>query len=428
MLDRPLTLRASGLTLSNRLVKASMEESLATPTLDPSPGLERLHAAWSRGGAALQLSGHVLIDRHHLARPRDVVLDARSDPARFRAWAEASHAGGGLAFLQLNHAGRQTPRFINPRPKGPSSSKAVKQFGSFGRPVAMTTGEIADVVAGFGRAAAAAERAGFDGVEVHAAHGYLLSQFLSPLVNDRDDAYGGSLENRARLLLEVVREVRRATSKRFGLGVKINSADFQRGGFDAEDFRGVARMLDREAIDFIEVSGGNYESQVFLEADLPTSSAAREGFFLDFVRDVRREVEVAVLLTGGLRSRRGMEGALAEGADLIGMARPLALRADLPRALLAGEVDEAPRGPAPVRVRALRGLADVAWHWAQLARAAEGLPVDPGLSHARAIWRYLGADLSQSLGARFARTTPAAAPPAAPPQRAAATPRSEVDA
>lgn len=394
-----------------------MEESLATRTLDPSPELDRLYAAWSRGGAALQLSGHVLIDRVHLARPRDVVLDGASDAAAFRRWAAASHEGGGLAFLQLNHAGRQTPRFIHPHPKGPSSSKAVKQMGSFGTPVALTELEIGDVIARFAQAAAAAQRAGFDGVEVHAAHGYLLSQFLSPLVNDREDRWGGSLENRARLLLEVVREVRRATSPSFGLGVKLNSADFQRGGFDGDDFRAVAKMLDREAIDFIEVSGGNYESQVFLDA--PDSTKRREGFFLEFVRDIRKSVEVAVLLTGGLRTRAGMEAALADGADLVGLARPLALRPDLPRALLSGEVDRAPEGPPPFGVRALRGVADVAWHWAQLERLGQGKAVNPGLSSGWAVARYLSRDLGQALFAR--PRSPAASLPAEPAATGART-------
>lgn len=403
----------NGTNLRHRLVKASMEEALSDAAGDPTPGLARVTRRWAEGGAALLLTGHVIVDRAHRGRPRDVVLEDEGAAPALKAWSSAARSGGGQAWMQLNHAGRQTPRFIHPAPLAPSAGPAVRMMGTFARPRAMSEADIEDVVARFARAAAIAQRTGWDGVEIHAAHGYLLAQFLSPLTNVRTDRWGGPVENRARLLLDVVRAVRARTGAGFGVAVKINSADFQRGGFDAEDFAKVAVMLDGEGVDMIEISGGNYESPVLfgVGGDARTArTAAREAYFLDFAREVRGLVRAPLLLTGGFRTRAGMEQALAQGIDLIGLARPLALEPDLPRRLLDRSTIAAAVKPVRAPVKALAAMADGAWPWMHIRRMSQGLDPDPSLSATRAMATYLAVDL---VGARLSRTRPR--PPVAAP-------------
>ncbi len=306
----------SGLTLSNRIAKAATEEALADAAGDPTPVLSQLSARGSGGGAGLSNTGHVIVDRAHRGRPRDVVLEDDRALARFEAWALAARGAGGAVLMQLNHAGRQTPRTLNRRPSAPSAGDAVRMMGSFAPPRAMSVAEIRETAHSFARAATLAERAGFDGVQIHAAHGYLLSQFLSPRTNRRTDDYGGSLENRARLLLEIVRGVRAETGKTgraFAVSVKINSADFQRGGFDADDFRAVAKMLDAAGIDLLEISGGNYESFAPFEGHKSERTRAREAYFLEFARDVRAHIETPIMLTGAsCRARQWRARSLTE--------------------------------------------------------------------------------------------------------------------
>ncbi len=392
MLEAPLRL-PNGTVLRHRIAKAAMEEALADPRQDPTAELARLYRGWADGGAALLITGHVLVDRAARARPRDVVLEDERALDRLSAWADAARSGGAEVWMQLNHAGRQTPRHVAAVPVAPSAVPAVKMLASFGRPRALREEEIHDIIARFARAAVIAERAGFTGVQVHAAHGYLLSQFLSPLTNLRDDAWGGTIENRARLLLETVRAVRRALKKTTAVAVKLNSGDFQRGGFDEHDFRQVVRLLDAEGIDLLEISGGNYESPALFKG---TGAAAspREAYFLEFARAVRELTKVPIMVTGGFRSRAAMEQALAEGAvDVIGLARPLALEPDLPRRLLDGTAERSTVTTKDVFVKSLSVVADGAWSWMQIRRMAHGDAPDPGLSTWTSLLYYLFFDL-----------------------------------
>ena len=190
------------------------------------------------------LSGNIQVDRDHLERPGNVVIERSPDAAMLAAlasWARAATRHGNHFWAQLSHAGRQTMKNVNPHPKAPSAVKVGLPGGQFGEPVALTTEEIRELVRRFGVAAAACKTAGFTGVQVHAAHGYLMSSFLSPRTNLREDAYGGSLENRARALLEAVGACREAVGPDFPVAVKLNSADFQKGGFAFEDSLQVAR-------------------------------------------------------------------------------------------------------------------------------------------------------------------------------------------
>jgi len=267
----------------------------------------------------------------------------------------------------------------------------VKVMASFSRPRAMTPLEIEATVERFAFAADACRRAGFDGVQIHAAHGYLLAQFLSPLTNRRADRWGGSLENRARLLLEIVRAVRARTGAGFTLAVKINSADFQKGGFSEEDSLEVVRWLDAEGIDLLEISGGNYESPaLLLGPGLRESTVAREAYFLEFARRVRGVTRLPLMVTGGFRSAAAMEAALGEDAlDLIGLARPLALDPDFPARLLSGEVERSEVQPLRVKGKALAMLAEASWFGDQMDRIADGLDPDPAISPYGSIARYL---------------------------------------
>ncbi|MBX7099818.1 MAG: NADH:flavin oxidoreductase/NADH oxidase family protein [Myxococcaceae bacterium] len=404
MLETPVTTR-SGLTLSNRLAKASMTESLADERGQPTPALIRLYERFGQSGAGLLLTGNAVVDGRHPVRSGDVVLDGGSDLALLGRWARAGKAHGAKVIVQLNHAGRQTPGYVAAHPLAPSAVAAVKFMNSFGAPRAASLEELADVVKRFGDAAAVCAAAGFDGVQVHAAHGYLLNQFLSPLTNRREDRYGGSVENRARLLLECVREVKRRVPRNFAVAVKLNTSDFQRGAFTEEDSLEVLRLLQAEALDFIELSGGTYEQGAsFGDFGKEARHAPREAYFLDFARKAREVGDTPLMLTGGFRSRAVMEGALGEGAcAIVGLARPMALDPELPRKVLAGEVTAAPRAPRTIW-RRLDGFAEMAFYWCQLVRMGQGLEPQRELGPHVAMWRYLVTDrrLAGKRRARFA--------------------------
>lgn len=354
MIEQSLTLPCGGV-LSNRLCKAAMTEGLAGADGTPGAALNRLYGIWSDGGAGLLLSGNVQIDRDHLERPGNVVVDAEPDDstrAALRAWAEAGTRAGNHFWAQISHAGRQCQKIINPHPKAPSAVKLGLPGGQFGEPVAMTAEDIAGVVTGFARCARVLKEAGFTGVQLHSAHGYLLSQFLSPRSNQRKDQWGGSLENRARLLLDSVAAVRAAVGPEFPIGVKLNSADFQRGGFDFTESLQVAKWLEAAGVDLLEISGGTYEQPRLLNVEgiepvenqaIAQSTRAREAYFVDFAQAMRKELTMPLMVTGGLRRRDAMENALESGsADVIGIGRPMCVMTDAPKRLLAG-TEELPR-------------------------------------------------------------------------------------
>ena len=391
VLAQALTLPC-GAVIPNRLAKAAMTEGLATRRGLPTPELERLYGLWSDGGAGLLLSGNIQVDADHLERPGNVVVDREPDAemaAALASWARAATRNGNHFWAQISHAGRQTQKMVNPTPKAPSAVKLGLPGGQFGQPVALTVAEIEDIVRRFGVCAAAVKTAGFTGVQVHAAHGYLLSQFLSPRSNQRVDQYGGSLENRARALLEAVAAVRAAVGPDFPLAVKLNSADFQKGGFDFEDSLQVAEWLQEASVDLIEISGGTYEQPKLLgvegmeevdEQQVAKSTRMREAYFVDFAVAMQEKVSIPLMVTGGFRHREVMAQAIASGgADLIGLGRPMCVMTDAPAQLLGG-LAELPRYENELalfpdflsflsRVKAIRPLAIFAvmyWYYAQL--------------------------------------------------------------
>jgi 2,4-dienoyl-CoA reductase-like NADH-dependent reductase (Old Yellow Enzyme family) len=333
-----LTLR-SGLVLRNRIAKAAMEEGMAGEGQLPDERLVALYRRWGAGGAGLLITGNVMVHARALTGPGGVVLDRNAPLETFQRWAEAGKAGGGALWMQISHPGRQVRAEMPGVAWGPSdvAIELGRHSRRFARPTAMTAEQIEETVERFAVAAARAEMAGFDGVEIHGAHGYLLSQFLSPLVNRRTDRWGGSLENRARMLLDVVRAVRAAVPASFAVAVKLNSADFQRGGFDAEDAQKVIAMLAPLGVDLVELSGGSYESPAMAGRPADERTAAREAYFLELAADLAKTSPLPLMLTGGITRRRTAEQVLASGIDLIGMGTAVAVTPDLPDRWLRGE-------------------------------------------------------------------------------------------
>ena len=399
MIETPLTL-PNGLTLKNRIAKAAMTENLANPVDgDPNERHFRLYERWSSGGAGLLLTGNVMIDRRFLEQAGNVVLDARSNFEAFQEYARHAKSGGAAVFMQVNHPGRQSSLFITREPVAPSASAAVKMIASFAKPRALEADEIEALIRAYGEMAARAEKTGFDGVQIHSAHGYLGSQFLSPLTNLRTDQWGGSIENRARFLLESIRAVRRETSPGFAVSVKLNSSDFQRGGFSHEESIEVARLLDAAGIDLLEISGGNYESPALLlgvNDDRAESTKAREAYFFKYAAGIREAFKAPLMLTGGLRSASVVREVLQSGSvDVIGLARPLAVDPDFAAKLITGDSSiVSPVKPVRFINKQISAMAEAGYHGAQIERMGDGREPNASLSPFRATTHYLGAQMA----------------------------------
>jgi 2,4-dienoyl-CoA reductase-like NADH-dependent reductase (Old Yellow Enzyme family) len=387
MIRQPLTL-PNGSVLPNRIVKSAMSEALGDELNNTTDWLIKLFERWGNSGAALLITGNTPVDRWHLEHAGNFVLDEQSDMKRARKLASAAKCGGALVLLQLSHAGRQTPEAINSRPL--SISDLRLDLPGYGEPKAATEEDLQTVIDKFVRSAAHAKEAGFDGVEIHAAHGYLLSSSLSPRINMRTDRWGGSLENRARLVLSVVRAVRSEVGPVFIVATKLNSSDFQKGGFSHEDSIEVAKMLQNEGIDFLEISGGNFETPVAYQYS-KGSTVSREAYFLDYARDIKATLHIPVMVTGGFRSVEVMNSALADGAtDIIGMGRPFIIDPEFPSKLLNGLIDMAPaiERDFPPAEKLPSGAA-LCWFCDQLARLGIEGDADPSVPIIEGYERYL---------------------------------------
>lgn len=414
MLNKPLKLPC-GAVLMNRIAKAAMTEGLSMGDSQANDRFVNLYRRWGQGGAALLITGNALVCRWHLERGGNLAIEGPQPDhalAKLAEKAKAAKENGAHIWMQLNHAGRQTQKMINKHPKAPSDVGLKMGNGRFAKPTPLSEADIEKAVAAFVHAAVTAEKAGFDGVQVHAAHGYLVSQFLSPLSNRRADQWGGSLENRARFLLEVIRRIRKATRKTFAVAVKLNSADFQKGGFSEDDSVTVAKWLEEAGIDLIEVSGGNYEQPRMIDFNRKDpladrnkreSTKRREAYFLDFVPKLRSAVKVPVMVTGGFRSAEAMVSALADdGVDMIGLGRPLVIDPDGARKILTGEINKlfsrdndlvignGLLGPAsPISfLRDLNAWGALGWYYEHIYSLADGKVPDLSLSCFRALLAY----------------------------------------
>ena len=395
-----------GAVLSNRFAKAAMTEGLAGRLGVPGEELCRLYEIWSDGGAGMLLSGNIMVDRHHLERPGNVVIDRPPDLEMRQAlkrWASSATRKGNHFWAQISHAGRQTQKMVNAKPKAPSAVKLALPGGQFGEPVELNCGEIEDIISRFGICAAAVKEAGFTGVQVHAAHGYLLSQFLSPRSNRRTDEFGGALANRARPLLAIIEEIRSTVGPDYPISVKLNSADFQKGGFAFEDSLQVAKWLEAASVDLIEISGGTYEQPKLLGIDgmeeeenqnIPASTLMREAYFVDFAVAMRKELKIPLMVTGGFRQSIAMKQAIESGgADVIGLGRPMCVMTDAPNQLLNG-IDELPRYESQLalfpkwlswltKLKILRTVSSFAvqyWYYGQIDSLGRTGKADPDLS------------------------------------------------
>lgn len=390
-LFQPLTL-PNGSTLPNRICKAAMEENMAVqPGQYPGEKLFALYRQWAAGGTGLLLSGNVMVDPSALTGPGGVVLQKGTDLAPFREWAEIGQSYGGQFWLQISHPGRQLYKSLGETAVSPSGVELnLGKFSSLFAPVRrLEVDEIEAIITRFADTAEMAEAAGFDGVQIHGAHGYLISQFLSPLTNKRDDEWGGSLENRARFLLRIVEAVRQRVKLSFGVGLKLNSADFQRGGFEFEDARQVVEWLYGHGLDFVELSGGSYESPAMQgnpqEGSTPSSSTAvRETYFIDFARQIAKVADMPIMVTGGITKRKVAEAALAKdeagfGVQLLGIARALASDPHLPKHWREGTNEDVSLPQAEFKSATLNGLATMALTKQQLEKMAKGkAPGDGG--------------------------------------------------
>ncbi|MFW2065955.1 NADH:flavin oxidoreductase/NADH oxidase family protein [Acinetobacter johnsonii] len=380
----------------NKMIKGAMSEALANHAGQPNHLHLGLYEAWAKGGLGCAITGNVMVDFRAKNEPGVVVIETEHDLEPLKKWAAIGKKHGMVQLVQLSHPGRQCPKGLNKETVAPSAvpfSPALAM--SFGTPRELREDEILDIIQRFATSAAICEKAGFEGVQLHGAHGYLISQFLSPLTNKRQDQWGGSAENRMRFLLEIYKAVRAATSDQFIISVKLNSADFQRGGISEEDVIATFKAIDAAGIDLIEISGGSYEAPAMAgvkQEKRKASTIAREAYFLEFAEKIREQVQCKLMVTGGFRTVVGMNAALESGAcDFIGMARPFAVEPDVTNRLIAGQdvryaVDKIKTGISMIDKMAIM---EVIWYAAQFKDIAEGKQPNPKLSPLKVFFNYL---------------------------------------
>jgi 2,4-dienoyl-CoA reductase-like NADH-dependent reductase (Old Yellow Enzyme family) len=382
---QPLTLK-NGQVIKNRIFKSAMSETLGTVDNRMTPALINLYDCWAKGGSGLLVSGNVMIDRRYLGEPYNLAIEDERDLPMLKELAKAGTQNGSQFWVQLNHPGKQTMRTLTKEPIAPSAiafRPEMQRF--FATPRAMTEAEILDAIARFGKAAAVCKKAGFTGVQIHAAHGYLISQFLSGHHNQRTDQWGGNAENRRRFVLEVYKAIRAQVGEDFAVGIKLNSADFQRGGFSEDESIELIRALSQAGIDLIEISGGTYEAPAMAlkKYSQKQSTREREAYFLDFAEKARAITSVPLVVTGGFRTLAGMNQALASGAlDMIGLGRLLAIEPDAPLRLVQGQDPAQQVKPISTGIKAVDKMAlmEIMWYARQMHRLAHGKKTKPNES------------------------------------------------
>ncbi|KAF9872018.1 NADH: flavin oxidoreductase/NADH oxidase [Colletotrichum karsti] len=399
---KPLTLKC-GLTLPNRLTKAAMAESWADKDGLPVEAMNKAYAQWADGGWGLVMTGNVEVDDRYLGQPGDVAYNEDIPYERmlsaWQTWAAACNQNGTPTIVQVNHPGRQSPLGAGKRgfrEKALAPSPVPLNLGDgllsrlissllFGTPREMTVAEIQDVVRRFAQTAKLASDAGFAGIEIHAAHGYLLAQFMSEKINKRTDEYGGSYAGRVKIIVDVIRAIRKAVPKEFCVGIKFNSVDHQ----SQAELSGCIeqlKLITEAGVDFLEISGGTYEDPLMStgvsDEKKSERTKAREAFFLEFAKAIRNDFpDVPLMVTGGFRTRQGMEAALSsKSCDLIGVARPAVLNPHLPKnTILAADVKdedaklyvrkiEAPWIAQKLGMKAVGAGAESAWYGGEIRK------------------------------------------------------------
>jgi len=394
-----------GATLRNRLVKSAMTERISNRRFEPVAGHTQLYQKWANTHSGLLITGNVMIDRKHLESAGNVCFDEEAMLPKLRAWAETGKSRGNHIWVQISHAGRQTNKFTNVHPLAPSEVQ-LNKIGLFGKPRAMTEKDIEVVINGFVTAAKIARKAGFTGIQIHSAHGYLLSQFLSPLTNHRNDKWGGSIENRSRLLLTILTKIRHELGSDFPISVKLNSSDFQRGGLTEDESIEVIKMLNDINIDLLEISGGTYEKTAFFllneEREIKASTKAREAYFIDFADRIRTISKIPLMITGGFRSFDFCNEVLEKGElDLIGMGRPFITNLDDIPGFIQGKVPVLENLIQRTGIKQFEDAAEGGYYAAQIIRIAKGKPFKKNLG---ALWSsnfLIFHELTKTLARKF---------------------------
>jgi 2,4-dienoyl-CoA reductase-like NADH-dependent reductase (Old Yellow Enzyme family) len=386
ILNQPFTL-PNGSVIKNRLVKSAMSEALGTTDNRVTFGLARLYQRWAEGGIGLCITGNVMVDHRALGEPNNIVIEDERDLDLLKAWAKAGTQNNTQLWMQINHPGKQSPKGLNVQNVSPSAIPFGKDLAPFfAPPRELTETEILDIIQRFARTAFVAKKAGFSGVQIHGAHGYLVSQFLSGHHNQRTDQWGGTPENRRRFVLEVYKAMREQVGNDFPIGIKLNSADFQKGGFTEEESLNVIRALSEAGIDMIEISGGTYEAPAMAgtkKVAVKDSTRRREAYFLEFAEKARTATKTPLMVTGGFRSPEGMSEAISSGAvDFVGIARSLAIEPDAPNRLLTGQMPRYQVKPIKTGIKPIDKMAlmEVAWYSRQLRRMAKGKDPKPNES------------------------------------------------
>ena len=334
LLFTPITL-PNGTTIKNRFFKSAMSEGMGTRDFQPKKNITTLYKRWAEGGTGLIITGNIMVDPKGTAEPGNIVFDKNSNMEILKNWANQGQQHGAKVMVQLNHPGKQAPKTIAKETVAPSAVPLGNGLNKlFSTPRALTTSEVEELVQKFVTSAKVAKEAGFSGVQIHAAHGYLISQFLSPHDNRRTDKYGGSLENRMRFLKEIYLGMREELGKDFTIGIKINSTDFKEDGLTEEDSLKTIIELANLGLDFVEISGGTYERPAMMGA---TSKSTNQVFFAEYSKKLKQKIEIPVVVTGGIRSINAMNTLLNDNTtDFIGIARPLTIDPNIPNKIKQG--------------------------------------------------------------------------------------------
>ncbi len=365
-----------GAVLKNRIGKSAMSENMADKHHRSNAKFVNLYKRWAGGGAALLITGNIMVDHSALGEPNNIVFEKGNDDPNLKKWTLAGTANGTHLWTQLNHPGKQSPKFLSPSPVSPSAIPLKAPLDKlFNQPRELSEKEIQEIIERFAYAAKVSKDSGFTGVQIHGAHGYLVSQFLSPRHNQRTDEWGGSIDNRMRFVSRVYQAIRKEVGNNFPVGIKLNSADFQRGGFTKEESMAVVEHLSSEGMDLIEISGGTYEAPAMTGVIRKESTIKREAYFLEYCEEVRKKVKTPLMLTGGFRSLNGMNEALASGAcDVVGLARSLAIQPEFPNDLLAGNEVTSRVKPLTTGWKVLDTIVplEITWYTEQIHRMGKG--------------------------------------------------------
>ncbi|HFK1450740.1 MULTISPECIES: NADH:flavin oxidoreductase/NADH oxidase family protein [Bacillus cereus group] len=396
LLNTPMN-RSTKFTVKNRFYKAAMSETMATKNNNPTEELVKLYGRWAQGGAGLLMTGNVMIDREALGEPGNVVIEDERDLDILKRWAKSGTQNGTQLWMQINHPGKQSPKTLSKNPVAPSAiplTGDIKDF--FNKPRELTSGEIWQLIKRFGNAARIAKKAGFTGVQIHAAHGYLINQFLSPHHNQRQDEWGGDLNGRMKFLIETYYEIRKQVGEEFPIGLKLNSADFQRGGFTEEESMKVLKKMDDLGMDLIEISGGNYENPKMFDG-VRESTKKREAYFLDYAQKARTLVQAVLIVTGGFRSEEGMNEAIESGAvDMVGVGKLFALNPDFPNQIIHGNYHTVTIKPIRTGLKRLdkkiSSMLELTWYEHQFKLMGKGKEPNPNYS----VWKTVFQMISEN--------------------------------